>query len=266
MVYQTIGSKQTDWAGKTAPEIQEIGGEDGSILLIPVGSIEQHGDHLPVATDTILVDAVAHHGAEQVVDDVPLLVTPPVWSGFSPHHMSFGGTLTLDHRTLLSVLEDVADAGLQNGFDAILLLNGHGGNASLIDAAVSTIGTENEAVEVLGLTYFDLAQSFADEIRESETGGMAHGGEFETSLMQHLRPELVDDDGDATYWDEPYELGGDDLLSGGPLGVYRPFEEYSESGAIGDPALASEEKGAEILERLEAAMAELLTEIHQRNA
>ncbi len=265
MLYQTIGSERTEWAGKTAPEIRGIGKEDGSILLIPVGSIEQHGEHLPVSTDTILVDAVAHHGSEQVADNVPILVTPPVWSGFSPHHMSFGGTLTLEYRHLLSVLENIASAGLQNGFDAVLMLNGHGGNKSLIDSAVSTIGEEHEDTEVLGLTYFDLAQSFADEIRESKTGGMAHGGEFETSLMQHLRPDMVKKGGDATYWDEPYELGGDDLLSGGPLSVYRPFEEYSESGAIGDPSLANAEKGAEILDRLEAEMAELLTDIHHRN-
>lgn len=71
---------------------------------------------------------VAHQGAKQVHDDVPILVTPPIWSGYSPHHMSFGGTITLNHDDLLTIIEEVADSALKNGFDAVLILNGHGDN------------------------------------------------------------------------------------------------------------------------------------------
>jgi creatinine amidohydrolase len=263
-MYETLGAGRSDWAGKPYPEIVETAEADGSILVIPVGSIEQHGHHLPVATDTILVDAVAHLGADRVASDLPLLVTPTVWSGYSPHHMPFGGTITVAYRTLLSILEDAADAALDNGFDAILFLNGHGGNASLISSAVSTVGVEHPSAQVLGLTYFDLARSFADEIRDSDVGGMAHGGEFETSLMAYLRPEFVGE-GDAEYWHEPYDHGGKDLLEGGPLSVYRTFDEYSETGAIGDPALASAEKGEAIYDLLGDELEHILRAIHEQN-
>ena len=263
MVYETIGSKPWTWAGRTAPEIREIAARDGSVLVVPVGSIEQHGNHLPVATDTILVDAVAQLAAERVDGDVPLLVTPPVWSGYSPHHMAFGGTITLDYDDLLDVIEDIADAALDNGFDALLLVNGHGGNGSLINSAVSTIGVAHPDADVLGVTYFQLAGAFIDELRESEIGGMSHGGEFETSLMLHLRPDLVREDRlEGTYHEESYDRSLDDMFQGGPLSVYRSFDEYSESGAIGDPDLASAEKGERIYELLGDELEDIVRQIH----
>lgn len=266
MVYETMGSQRAAWAGKTAPEIRETAERDGSVLVVPVGSIEQHGHHMPVGTDAILVDAVAHHSAERVVEELPILVSPPVWSGYSPHHMAFGGTITLEYDDLLDVLEDVADSALDNGFDSFLLLNGHGGNASLVRSATSTIGTQHPEAEVLGLTYFQLAASFIDEIRDTDLGGMGHAGEFETSLMMHLRPELVDEDRiEGTNMDEPYPQGIDDLVAGGPLSVYRDFTEYSETGAIGDPTVSSAEKGERILELLCDEMESLLAQMHERN-
>lgn len=264
MVREFLEGSDTAWADKTYREIQSIGEQDGSVLVVPVGSIEQHGHHLPTATDTVLVDAIAELGTLRVTDSVPILKTPPFWSGFSPHHMSFGGTITLDFEVLLKALENIADSALENGFDALLLLNGHGGNKSLISTAVSTIGEEHGDVEVLGLTYFELASAFIDEVRESDLGGMSHGGEFETSLMLHVRPELVEeDDLDAPMLDEPYDLGAKDLLESGPLGVYRGFEEYSATGAIGAPELATAEKGEKIYELLGDELEELLFEIYE---
>lgn len=266
MAYESLGSAERSWAGMTYSDIRATGARDGSILIVPVGSLEQHGHHLPVATDTILVDAVADLGTDRVAGSIPVLKTPPIWAGFSPHHMAFGGTITSDFEVLLASVENVADSALENGFDALLLLNGHGGNMALISAAVSTIGDEHPDTEVLGLTYFELASRFIDNIRESEPGGMAHGGEFETSLMLHLRPDLVDqDNADAEVLDDPYDLGTRDLLDGGPLHVYRGFEEYSASGAVGSPGLASSDKGERIFRLLGDEMETLLTDIHDEN-
>lgn len=267
MVYDTLGSTTREWAAKPYAEIQATGERDGSLLVVPVGSIEQHGHHLPVATDTILVDAIAHGSADRVGDEVPLLVTPPVWSGYSPHHLSLGGTLSLDFAHVRAVLEDLAHTGLENGFDAVVFLNGHGGNMPVIDTVVSTVGCRTDA-EVLGGTYFQFATDAVADLRESETGGMAHGGEFETSLMLYLRADLVADPSeyDAAPWDEPYDWGGRDLLEGGPLSVYRPFEAYSDSGAIGVPQYASEAKGEQIYDAITAELAAVFTAIHEANA
>ncbi|WP_224271008.1 creatininase family protein [Haloprofundus salinisoli] len=263
MVYDTLGSAANDWAGKTYAEIAETADSDGSVLIVPVGSIEQHGHHLPVATDTILVDAVAHLGASRVEDDIPILVTPPVWSGYSPHHLPFGGTITTTYDTLLDLLEEICESALQNGFDAVVLVNGHGGNASLVASAVSTIGIDHPDTEVTGITYFELAGSFIDEIRESDVGGMVHAGEFETSLMLHLRPDLVRDDRiEGTMLESEYEHGLHDMFAGGPFSVYRGFDEYSETGAIGAPELATAEKGERIYERLGDEVEAVLREVY----
>lgn len=256
----------TSWWSKPASEISRIGDRDGSILLLPVGSIEQHGHHLPVATDTVLVESITRTAADAVAEAVPVLVAPPVWSGYSPHHLAFGGTFTLEFDTLMSVLEELADAALDNGFDALVFINGHGGNVPLIGGVTSTVGTTHPEAEILGLTYFTLAEPFVDDLRDSELGGMAHGGEFETSLMLHFCPELVRTDRlEGEMLDEPYEQGLKDLFASGPLGVYRPFEAYSESGAIGSPEQASAEKGQELAEGITTSLATLLREIHDRN-
>ena len=266
MVYRSIGAEELSWGGRTYPEIGEVAESEGSIFVLPVGSIEQHGHHLPTATDTILVDAIAQNGADRVAEDVPVLVAPPVWSGYSPHHQNLGGTLTLDFETLLHVVEDITDAALELGFDAVLLLNGHGGNISLINSAVSTIGTEHGDVEVTGLTYFQLAASFIDDIRESDLGGIAHAGEFETSLMYHLRPDLVrKDEIKVTYGEDSYDHASPEMFDGGPLGVYRSFEEYSATGEIGDPTLASAEKGEELFERLLDELEVILRQLYEQS-
>lgn len=254
------------WWALPYAEIARVARQDGSVMVLPVGSVEQHGHHLPVATDTILVEAVASSAVERVADELPVVVAPPIWAGYSPHHLSFGGTLSLEFETLLYVIEQVAATGLENGFDALLLLNGHGGNIPLIGGATSTIGVDHHGVEILGTTYFSLAEPFVDEVRESEVGGMAHGGEFETSLMLHYRPALVDEDRlQGELLDEPYDDGTQDMFAAGPLAVYREFSAYSESGAIGDPGLATPEKGRRLADGLEEALASLLRSVVERN-
>lgn len=265
MSFDTPGSGPASWAEKPYPEIKAVAASDGSVLVVPVGSLEQHGYHMPTGTDTILVDAVANLGAERVLPDVPVLVTPPVWTGYSPHHMTFGGTVTTEHEHLLWLLEDIADSALENGFDALVLLNGHGGNRALISTATTTIGRAHPETEVLGLTYFQLAARFMEGIRESDLGGIVHAGELETSLMLHLRPELVrEDEMTATMRDPDYELRGADLLDYGMLSVYGDIEDESESGALGAPELASAEKGAVVFERFGDEMEAFLTEVHER--
>lgn len=264
MDYESIGSSPVDWAGKPYPEIQDLAARDGSILVVPIGSLEQHGPHLPTITDTLLVDAVAHAGAEPAAaDGVPVLVTPPIWTGNSAHHLPFGGTASIEPATLQSILKEISDSTLGNGFDTILFINGHGGNVSSLGVAVNDIGRDHPETEVIGITYFELAADFIDDIRESDHGGMGHAGEFETSLMLHIRPKLVQSDlTEGTRYAKPYSYEGGDMFTNSPLTVYRPFSAYSEQGAAGKPELATAEKGAAILDGLGDALCDLLSEIH----
>src|SRR5690625_862626 len=94
----------------------------GGVVVVPIGATEQHGPHLPLGTDFTMAHTVATKAAEQV-DGV--LVTPPIWTGFSPHHMQFTGTVSLRAETLMAVVRDVAESLWRHGFRRILFLNGH---------------------------------------------------------------------------------------------------------------------------------------------
>jgi len=169
----------TAWAGKTYAEIEEIAREYGSIPVFPVGGIEQHGPHLPVATDTICADALAHEGAQTVVDDIPA-VGPVLWAGNSPYHVGLPGRIDVRFSQLVEFYGAMAASALETGFDALLFLNGHGGNHDAIGGASRAIGLEHPDIEVLAMTYFGLAAEFIDEMRDSDPGGMNHAGELES--------------------------------------------------------------------------------------
>ena len=264
-MYECFGSQPAAWAGKTYSEIEAIAERDGSILIQPVGSVEQHGPHLPVSTDTICADALAHEGAATVVGELPVIVAPALWAGNSPYHVSFPGRIDVTFTTLVELYEEVAASALETGFDALLLLNGHGGNHNAIGGASKSIGLDHPDVEVLATTYFGLAAEIVAELRDSDPGGMNHAGELETSLMLHLRPDLVREDLiEGTHLDEPYTHAYDDMFVSGPLSVHRLEEEYSENGAVGDPQFASAEKGEQIFDYLCAEVESLLHEVYEQ--
>ena len=264
-MYECFGSHPTAWAGKTYGEIAAMADREGSILVQPLGSVEQHGPHLPVATDTICADALAHEGAAVVADELPVIVAPALWVGNSPYHVSFPGRLDVGFTTLVECYEELAASALETGFDALLFVNGHGGNHNAVGGASKSIGLDHPDVEVLATTYFGLAADIVADVRDSEPGGINHAGELETSLLLHLRPDLVREDAiDGTHLDEPYPHAYDDMFAGGPLSVHRLEEEYSEGGAVGDPELATAEKGTEIFERLCEELATILREAHDQ--
>ena len=279
MVYEAaIGASDVEWAGRTYAGINEVAERDGSVLVVPMGSIEQHGRHMPVMTDVYLATAVATAAAEAVAEDVPVLVTPPMWVGYSPYHLYWGGTLTGEFENLLRGLQDVAFSGIDAGFDAVFFVNGHGGNDPLKSVAVQTVAAATETpVEVLGVTYYYLAEPIIHDLRDSEMGGMSHAGEFETSLMMYLRPELVHEDEmevnvrserkggyKHAFQDFFEDTGGAGRVN--PLAVTSSESRIERTaGVTGDPTVASAEKGEVIFEFVRDELADLLRDIHEHN-
>lgn len=104
--------------------------------MLPLGSVEQHGNHMPLGTDTMLAHAVSLAAAERARGAA---VLPPPWFGLSAHHMRFPGSVTLRAETLMAVAEDIVASLVQHGFRRILIVNGHGGNAGVIDLLASTL-------------------------------------------------------------------------------------------------------------------------------
>jgi creatinine amidohydrolase len=229
------------WEELTSTEIGALD-RDKTVVILPVGSVEQHGNHLPLGTDTMLAQAVSLAAADAKSDTV---VMPPPWYGFSAHHMRFPGSVTLRPETLLVVVEDIVASLVRHGFRRILIVNGHGGNNGLIDVLASTLGhTHYGAARIATLTYFVLAREAIAKLRKSKPGGMGHACEFETSMVQHIRPELVKiDRAETTYPDPGSRYLTTDLLGTQAIRLYHDFGDLSPTGTLGDPAYASPEAG-----------------------
>ena len=241
------------WEELSVPQIDGLD-RDRTVLVLPVGSVEQHGRHLPVGTDSLLAHAISLAAAARMEGRVAVL--PPPWYGFSAHHMRFAGTITLSASTMLALVKDIAASVIAHGFRRLLIVNGHGGNNGVIDVLASELGHLHYGeARIASLTYFQLARAAIAELRDSRPGGMGHACEFETSMMQHIRPELVAiDHAVAMYPDPGSSYLTTDLLGSSVVRTYHDFGDLSESGTLGDPSLASPEKGARFFE---AVVAEL---------
>ncbi len=206
----------------------------------------------------MLASAVVEAAATQA--RAPVLVLPSPWYGFSSHHMRFPGTVTLRPETLIALVEDVVGSVVAHGFRLFLVVNGHGGNAGLIDVLAAKLGHRfHGRARIACLTYFSLARPDIAELRESKPGGMGHACEFETSLMMYLRPELVDAARAQTWYPElgsPYLTT--DLLATSAVRTFHDFRDLSESGVLGDPTLASAEKGSRFFAAVTGALAKFI--------
>src|SRR5260370_27466713 len=129
---------EVEWRRHRADQPREKSKADATVMG-PVGSLEQHGPHLPVEIDSLLGETVALRTARLAAEKEPVLVLPMLWTGLSEHHMSFGGTITLDTDTFLAVLPCVCEAIVRHGFRRLVLLNGHGGNEDAMRVAADDL-------------------------------------------------------------------------------------------------------------------------------
>jgi len=176
------------WAERTREEFYELA-RRGAVVIIPIGSIEQHGSHLPVDTDCHTAEYVARRAAREATD-VPVLVTPTVTAAISPHHMMFPGTISLRVETLLHLLSDMCECILAHGFERILVLNGHGGNRDAVGAITQELRFRHDR-QIRACTWFDLIGDEMRAVREGPGDDVGHAGELETSAMLVLDPEAV---------------------------------------------------------------------------
>ncbi len=249
------------WEELTSPEIGALD-RDKTVVVLPIGSVEQHGNHMPLGTDTILAQSVSLAAAAKVAG---VVVLPPPWYGFSAHHMRFPGSITLRAETLMAVAGDIVASIVKHGFRRILIVNGHGGNGGVIDLLASTLGHKHYGqARIATLTYFTLARDAIAALRESQPGGMGHACEFETSMVQHLRPELVKiDRAGITYPDPGSAYLTTDLLDAQAVRVYHDFGDLSPTGTLGDPSLASPEAGEKFFAATVDALSAFIADFRQ---
>ncbi|MCY0146822.1 creatininase family protein [Hoeflea sp. G2-23] len=254
------------WTELTSAELRSLKDED-PIVLIPVGAVEQHGPHLPTGVDGYLAESVCV-GAAKLANKSGLrtVVLPVQWVGYSPHHLSLGGSLSLSCETLVAVLTELSVSLVQQGYRRVLLVNGHGGNGACVDMAATDAGRQMYGQGIIGaLSYFSLVSERQSEFRESGSGGMGHACEFETSLMLSLYPELVEMERVQDHIPQPYlQNTNNDLFGSKKVRIYREYSAVTPNGVVGQPSLATSEKGEIIFEICCEELAQTIKNISEK--
>jgi creatinine amidohydrolase len=243
----------------TWPELKQAVGE-GRIAVVPVGCVEQHGPHLPLDTDIFIADEISRRAGARVPDRV--VVVPPIVHGHSPHHMDFPGTLTIAPVNMLNYVLDVCLSLSKHGFTKVLLVNGHGSNAPVLDLAArqAMIQTEGK-LTCASLFYMQSVEYervtsalFPDLIDK-----WGHGDAIETSLYMGLRPELVQLE--KARDDPPTGLMdlGSALL---PLRLH--WSRFSKEGIYGYVEGSSQEKGEQMVAAAVEGLANIYIDLHGR--
>jgi creatinine amidohydrolase len=234
--------------------------------MLPFGTIEDHGPHLPINTDNVILEAICVRAAQRA--DGQALVMPTVSYGLNEHHMDFPGTVSVDTHVLLDLVAGVASSVARHGFTHLLIVNGHGSNAPIADLAarqvVLDMGIICGAISPNAAIDPSWAEPTLSAMRRSGPGGVAHAGEFETAVMLYLCPHLVQMDravreiGQLRFsffnWDhpEPSALSWQDWWS-----------RMSKSGVCGDPTVATAEFGGAVLETIVANLARFIVDFRQ---
>lgn len=229
---------------------------DRSVLILPVGAIEQHGPHLPFNTDLVVPERTAQALIEAVGDEHDLWLLPSLAVTKSNEHAWAPGTMWLSARTLLSVIEDIGRSLATLPTRRLVLLNGHGGNSSLLNVACRELRLAHGWMSFLAHPMVPPDQGGASI--ESERGMGIHGGYLETSMMLHLAPELVRMDLATTAVPD---MDNRHVRFGGPVSFGWLSNDFNPDGHIGDPTGASAEEGRRQFESIVASLGEALGEV-----
>lgn len=241
---------QVAWERLTAPELKDLAARD-ALVVLPVGSLEQHGPHLPVWTDSHAAHTLSLRAAEAIAAEQPVVVLPPMWMGLSEHHFPFGGTVSLDYATFHAVLRCIVRSIRADGFSRLFIVNGHGGNIEPLAVSARELAHEF-GIPVVATTWPNAAPAEVAGILTAQPA-IHHACEGETSLWLALDPGQVRQDRIA------------DALSNAtapaPAGVSRfwSFEERApRTGVRGDPRAATAEKGQAIIAAVVAGLARMM--------
>jgi creatinine amidohydrolase len=251
------------WDQLNYPQLEKL---DKNIpVLLTMAATEQHGAHLPLATDRLIGEYFAARLNATMEDAILILPSMPI--GCSGHHMGFAGTLSLGHASFASVVKDIIASVLQHGFRKIILFNSHGGNQGIAQVILEQLGQEHPEADIVGVTWWAIASEGLKEISEAGPGGTGHACEFETSLMELIAGELVNktqiqkgENASAFTWADG------DMLRSPKASYYRSFRSITPNGIYGDPTRASVEKGERIAATVVNALREVVADLYAKSS
>ena len=245
----------------TWTEVQAMPDKANVVLIQPVGAIEQHGPHLPLIVDAAIGVAVLGKALQKLPPEIPAYALPTLYYGKSSEHLHFPGTITLSAATLLATLMEIADSVYRAGFRKFVLMNSHGGQPQVMEIAARDIHVKYEDLMVFPLFTWRVPHITKELLTPKEAQLGIHAGDAETSLMLSVLPEQVKMA--AAVAEYPQGLPKDSLLSmEGKLPFAWVTGDLSKSGVIGDPTVATKEKGDRILASVSDGWVQVIKDIY----
>ena len=258
-----MGTNQTSYRHLTWPEIKEAVAKK-RVALLPVGSMEGHGPHLPVDADSVIAEGVCRRVAAAIPGRV--VVLPTVVYGISGHHMDFPGTITSHEGVFQDYVAGICSSLAYHGFRRILILNGHGGNSSALDIAARSVTLRFPETLCASMFFGSTAKAMQLQAKLAEVEGlvgmMEHAGLMETALYLALSDHPVDLS-KARQWTVPDSLAFAFLPEGSALHFMPRWSSITPEGSVGDPRMASVEIVREWLDTMVQEMAEVVTEFQE---
>jgi creatinine amidohydrolase len=228
------------------------------VILLPTGSTEQHGRHLPIDVDSFLAESVCLEAGRRAPDKI--LVLPPVSYGLNLHHIDFPGTIHIEPEVFIAFCVNITKSVAYHGFKKILVVNGHGSNAPLIDliARKTTLGTDSLCAAV---HYINLALEAFKTVQDTPV--IAHADEFETSLYLHLAPERVQMEQAGADNDVMGKWLSSDSTANYPVRFNDYWGRWTNLGVHGDATTATAEKGRVILDAAVDGIVGIVNELQE---
>ena len=248
------------WRDMTTKEFAALDAER-VIAVLPVGSIEQHGPHLPVGVDSTINEAILARTLELVPPGLPVTVLPMTAVGKSDEHLAFPGTLTLSAETLIRVWTEIGESVARAGIRKLVIFNSHGGQPQLVDVVARDLRIRRKMLVVAVSTY-RLGRPPA-LFPEAELKHGIHGGSVETSIMLHVRPDLVHREEAKNFESLSQRMEGSFrlLTPEGAIGFGWQTQDLNPDGACGNALDADADRGRQIVDHAARVFAELLAEV-----
>ena len=222
------------------PEVKNISKDIRSTIIWPFGAVEQHGPHLPLATDSIFVDEIICEVLKLIPSDTPIKKLPTQYIGFSPEHKGFDGTISLSSNLITSLIKEVGVQLADMGFKRLILINAHGGQISLLNTAARELRSVAPKLSIFPCFLWSGVHGLSELLTKNEIENGLHASLAETSLMMALKSELVGDErpceGIEMQIPEGWSLEGN-----APTAWFT--EDLSKSGVIGDSKGSNRELG-----------------------
>nr|WP_225938810.1 creatininase family protein [Kovacikia minuta] len=245
----------------TWTDIQAMADRENVVIVQPVGAIEQHGPHLPLAVDAAIGLAVLGKAMEKLPANVPAYALPSLYYGKSNEHWHFPGTITLSAQTLMATLIETGESIYRAGFRKLVLMNSHGGQPQVIEIVARDLHQIYDDFAVFPLFTWNVPNLAGELLTPKERSLGIHAGDAETSLLLSILPDQVRMERAATEY--PQGIPANSLLSmEGKLSFAWTTRDLSQSGVLGDPTAATREKGDRILESLSDGWVQTIKEIY----